>query len=86
MSTPEAKKVQKWVITMLSLAEEIGSLICNCKTHNFSCCFSANKTRGIRFSMKHLPLLFIIANTVLVNKYQPYSKLNPVLFLRHFEK
>ena len=27
-----------------------------------------------------------MANTALVNKYQPYSKLNPFLFLRHFEK
>lgn len=85
MSTPEAKKVEKWGVTMLSLAEEIGFLICNWKTHNFSC-FSSNKTRGIRSSMKCFSLLLIIANTVLVNKYQPYSKLNPVLFLRRFEK
>lgn len=47
---------------------------------------SSNKTRGIRSSMKCFSLLLIITNTVLVNKYQPYSKLNPVLFLRHFEK
>lgn len=36
--------------------------------------------------MKCFSLLLTIANTILVNKYQPYSKLNPVLFLRHFEK
>lgn len=35
ISTQEAKKVKKWGITMLSLAEVIGSFICNWKIHFF---------------------------------------------------
>lgn len=86
MSTPEAENGKKWGITVVSLAEEnIGSLICNWKSCIF-CCSSSNKTRGIRSSVPHLPFFSTMANITLANKYQPYSKLNTFLFLRHIEK
>ena len=78
---------KKWGVTTFSLAEEkIGSLACNWKSHIFSCCSSSNKTRGIASSVPRFSLLSTMANTTLLNKYQPYSKLNPILFLRHLEK
>lgn len=84
---PQRQKMAKPSITTLSLVEDkIVPLICNWKSHIFSCCSSSNNTRETRSSMPCFPLLSVMTNTTLVNKYQPYSKLNPFLFLRHLEQ